>query len=145
MEEFQNFVLDAQIANERIFEEAVKYYDKEKIIFFYDRGIMDGCAYVDKNTVFKELLENRGMSFSDAYNRYDAILHLVTAANGAEEFYQWNDPTKEDTGNNAARSESPEEARVKDEKTLNAWIGHPHLRVFDNSTDFEGKLKRVVN
>ena len=41
---------------------------------------------------------------------------------------------KEEVGNNAARLESPEEAREKDKKTLNSWIGHPHLRVFDNST-----------
>lgn len=54
------------------------------------------------------------------------------------------DPSKESCGNNAARSESPEEAIVKDEKTLEAWIGHPHLRVFDNSTNFSGKINKVV-
>ena len=104
---------------------------------------MDACAYVDKN-IFEDMLKKRGLTFADAYAHYDAVLHLVTAADGAEEFYQWNDPTKEEVGNNAARSESPEEARIKDKKTLEAWIGHPHLRVFDNSTNFEGKVKRVV-
>jgi hypothetical protein len=24
-------------------------------------------------------------------------------------------------------------------------VGHPHFRVFDNSTDFEGKVQRVVD
>lgn len=144
MDDFQNFVIDAQIANEQVFESAAQYYDESKLIFFYDRGIVDGCAYTDKDTVFAKLLANRNMTFADAYNRYDAVLHLVTAANGAEKFYQWNDPNSTDVGNNAARSESPEEARIKDEKTLNAWIGHPHLRVFDNSTDFDGKIQRVI-
>ena len=59
-------------------------------------------------------------------------------------YYQWNDPNSEDSGNNAARRESPEEARQKDSETINAWTGHPHLRVIDNSTDFSGKIKRVT-
>ena len=143
LSEFQNFVLDKQLAKEKLYEELPKYYPEDKIIIFYDRGIMDGCAYVDKQS-FEKMLSKRGLTFEDAYAHYNAILHLVTAADGAEEFYQWNDPTKEDVGNNAARTESPEEARLKDRKTLDAWIGHPHLRVFDNSTNFEGKVKRVV-
>ena len=32
-----------------------------------------------------------------------------------------------------------------DNKTLKAWVGHPHLRVIDNSTDFDGKIQRVLN
>lgn len=144
LEEFQNFVLDMQLNNEDLFDKVAQYHDPSKVIIFYDRGIMDACAYVDKDTVFKKMIEKRGLTFADIYSRYDAVLHLVTAADGAEEFYQWNDPTKDDVGNNAARSESPEEARIKDKKTLNAWIGHPHLRVFDNSTDFDGKINRVI-
>ena len=142
--DFQNFVLDKQLSKEKLYDEAATYYDMEKVIIFYDRGILDACAYVDKNTVFEGMLEKRGLSLSDVYSRYDAVLHLVTAADGAEQFYQWNDPSKDSVGNNAARSESPEEAKVKDKKTLESWIGHPHLRVFDNSSDFNGKIKRVV-
>lgn len=143
MVNFQDFVLDKQLFKENLYDEAADFYDSNKVVIFYDRGIIDNCAYIDKGP-FERMLKSRGLSFSDAYARYDAVLHLVTAADGAEKFYQWNDPTKEDVGNNAARLESPEEARVKDKKTLDAWIGHPHLRVFDNSTDFEGKIQRVV-
>ena len=141
--EFQNFVLDKQLAKEKLYDELTNYYDSDKIIIFYDRGILDGCAYVDKNT-FENMLKKRNLTFSDVYAKYDAILHLVTTADGAEEFYQWNDPTKAEKGNNEARSESPEEARIKDKKTLDAWIGHPHVRVFDNTTDFDTKIKKVV-
>lgn len=144
LDEFQNFVFDIQKNNEDLFTKAADYYNDDKVIVFYDRGLLDGCAYVDKETTFKSILEKRNMTFADVYSRYDAILHLVTAADGAEKFYQWNDPSKEGVGNNAARSESPAEARQKDKATLNAWIGHPHLRVFDNSTDFEGKINRVI-
>lgn len=144
LEEFQNFVLEMQLNNEDLFEKVTQYHDPDKVIIFCDRGIMDNCAYVDKETVFKNMLQEKGLTFADVYSRYDAVLHLVTAADGAEKFYQWNDPSKTDVGNNAARSESPAEAREKDKKTLNAWIGHQHLRVFDNSTNFEGKINRVI-
>lgn len=144
MENFQNFILDLQLAKENIFTNVEQYYDSNKVVVFFDRGVLDACAYVDKDKVFAGMLKARGFTFEDIYQRYDAVLHLVTAADGAEAFYKWNDPTKEDVGNNAARSESPAEAREKDKKTLNSWIGHPHLKVIDNSTDFEGKINRVV-
>ena len=144
MDEFQTFVTYNQLAKEDMFAESAKYYDSDKLVMFCDRGVFDGCAYADKDRVIKKILESKNLTITDAYNRYDAVLHLVTAADGAEQFYQWNDPTKDSVGNNAARYESPEEARIKDKKTLDAWIGHPHLRVFDNSTDFDGKIKRVV-
>lgn len=50
--------------------------------------------------------------------RYDYVVHLVTAANGAEEFYT--------TANNNARSEGVELAIKLDSLCSNAWIGHPY-------------------
>lgn len=141
--EFQKFVLEKQLAKEALYEKAARYYDPNKTIIFYDRGIMDAAAYVPIS-ILEKMLQERKITLSEAYNRYDAALHLVTAADGAEAFYEWNDPSKEGTGNNAARRETPEEARVADQKTREAWIGHPHLRIFDNSTSFEEKMNRVV-
>ncbi|MCD8120988.1 MAG: hypothetical protein LUE65_01955 [Clostridiales bacterium] len=31
-----------------------------------------------------------------------------------------------------------------DDKLIAAWTGHPHLRVIDNATDFEDKMKRLL-
>jgi hypothetical protein len=62
---------------------------------------------------------------------------MVTAADGAASHYTLE--------NNATRSETAEEARELDKKTQKAWSGHAHHYVFDNATDFEGKLQRVVN
>ncbi len=141
--EFQKFVLSKQISKENLYNEMANYYDKDKLIIFYDRGILDQLAYINKEE-FEEMLKKENLTIADTYNRYDAVLHLVTAADGAEKFYEWNDPSKETTGNNAARSETPEEARIKDKKTLNGWIGHPHLRVFDNKVDFNTKIQNVI-
>lgn len=87
---------------------------------------------------FDMILDLEGTKLVDYRDkRYDAVVHLVTAAIGAEKFYT--------TANNAARSETVEQARALDYRTLNAWMGHPNLTVVDNSTGFEAKMNRVVN
>ena len=144
MDEFQRFVIDTQLTNERLFVKKAMMKNHDKTVIFFDRGLLDGGAYTDMESVMLPCLKEHGETRSSVFDRYDAVFHLVTAANGAPEFYQWNDPTKEETGNNAARSESPALAIEKDQRTMDCWIGHPHLRVFDNSTDFEEKMNRVV-
>jgi hypothetical protein len=62
---------------------------------------------------------------------------MVTAADGAEAYYTLD--------NNKVRHESKEDARKMDQLTQRAWVGHPHLYVLDNSTDFEGKMSRLVD
>jgi hypothetical protein len=62
---------------------------------------------------------------------------MVSAAIGAEKFYT--------TENNAARSETIDEARDLDFRILNAWIGHPKIRIIDNSTDFQMKVRKVID
>jgi CYTH domain-containing protein len=61
---------------------------------------------------------------------------MVTAADGAREHYTLD--------NNPARLETPEQAIAADRRTLKVWLGHPHLRVVDNSTTFELKLERLL-
>jgi hypothetical protein len=57
--------------------------------------------------------------------RYEAVIHLVTAAEGAEEFYS--------TNTNEARYESAKDAIELDKKLINAWVGHPHFSIIDNT------------
>ncbi len=64
------------------------------------------------------------------------MLHLVTAADGAEQFYT--------RSNNHARTEDLTLARELDGKVRQAWVAHDNVAVFDNSTDFQDKLKRVT-
>lgn len=144
LERFEEFVTKKQLAKEGLYDEVASCFPSDKTIIFYDRGLFDAMAYVPKPMFCDILKRCTDLSYAQLLSRYDAVLHLVTAAKGAEKFYQWNDPSKDDVGNNAARSESPQEAREKDEKTMASWLEHPHLRVFDNSTDFKGKVDRVV-
>ena len=57
-------------------------------------------------------------------------------ADGAEEFYT--------VANNKERSEGLEKARIVDKRVINAWSGHPHLRVINNHVDFDTKINRVL-
>ena len=85
-----------------------------------DRGAMDGKAYCSDET-WEAILTQMGVDVVQLRDRqYDAVYHLVTAAVGAEEFYG--------SDTNAARRETVEEARALDSKTLNTYLGHPHLR-----------------
>ena len=117
------------------FNEIARSVPEEKVLIVYDRAEMDIRAYLDPQ-YFDALLEQHRLSLHDVRDSYDGVIHMRTAALGAEQFYT--------TANNSARTETLEQARALDEKTLQAWIGHPHLRVIDNSTDFQAKLSRVV-
>jgi hypothetical protein len=70
--------------------------------------------------------------------RYDMVLHLVTAADGAEKFYT--------SANNAARTETASEARALDLKVRNSWSRqHKNVAVIDNSTPFAEKCDRAIS
>lgn len=125
-----------QLEKEHIFEDAVNHINNyDKFLIVCDRGLLDSKAYMSKlefNQCAKRLNTNE-IALRDSY---DAVFHLVTAAKGAPDFYS--------SENNEARYESLDEAIKKDELTLNAWAGHPHLRVIDNSTDFKTKMQRLM-
>lgn len=134
MVDFQRYVMDLQIHLESLAERAAKSSKKPTIILC-DRGLMDDQAYVSKED-FKMLLVEKGLTKFDVMNSYDLVLHLVTAANGKEEFYTLD--------NNGARTETKEEAREKDRKTLDAWLGHDNLKIIGNATDFETKINNCI-
>ncbi len=136
MYDFQTFVFPTQFAKEDLYYRAAQIVPEEKVVIVCDRGILDNKAYVSEEE-FQEILRTLGKQEISVRDSYDAVIHLVTAAQGAEYAYTLS--------NNSARTETPEQARERDRKTLHAWTGHPHLRVIDNSTDFEGKISRAMN
>lgn len=57
------------------------------VVVLIDRGLMDGSAYVSKSQ-WQALMDDMGVSTVQIRdNRYDAVIHMVTAADGASEFY----------------------------------------------------------
>lgn len=133
---YQLCQLKLQLAKEKIFLEASsEMKNADRILLVCDRGTIDNKAYMTEEE-FGEALKVLGLNEIELRDTYDAVFHLVTAAKGAEEFYTLS--------NNQARTETPEVAALMDDKLISAWTGHPHLRIIDNESGFEDKMKRLI-
>ena len=134
--DYQRCQMELQLDKERLFERGARTIPVDKVLMVCDRGAMDNKAYMNDQE-FRQLCEEMNVSEVELRDRYDAVFHLVTAAKGAEEAYTF--------ANNAARYENVEQAAALDDRIIAAWTGHPHLRVIDNTTDFEDKLIRLLH
>ena len=126
-----------QIEKEKVFVAAAETMPDEKILIVCDRGTMDNRAYMTEID-FRVVLDKIAKNEIEIRDSYDAVFHLMSAANGAPEIYLKNKES------NPARTETLEQAVEMDNKLISAWTGHPHFRVIDNSTDFENKMKRLI-
>ena len=132
--EGEKATLEMQIALEDKFQHMSRTI-KQPVLIVCDRGAMDISAYM-KPSLWNQIISDVNTNNEKLRSRYDAVLHLVSAADGAEQFYT--------TATNKKRTEGIELARVLDKKVINAWSEHPHLRVINNHEDFETKLERVL-
>lgn len=133
---FQYVVFEKQLHKEQLYRKVAEKLPSEKVVIIHDRGIIDNKSYISEEE-FQKLLSDFSMNEVEARDRYDGVFHLVTAANGAEDFYT--------LANNAARTETPEKAIALDNLGISNWTGHSHFRVIDNSTNFERKMARLMN
>jgi len=101
-----------------------------------DRGAMDCSAYLPKQDWDKILEKNNLNEVDIRDNRYEQVIHLVTAARGAEDHYT--------RSNNKARCEDLTMAIKNDMLVGEAWVGHPYYELIDNSTDFETKMRKLT-
>ena len=137
--EGERAILETQLALEDMFMRMAEVCTKPTLIVC-DRGTMDISAYMTPE-MWEDITAKAGTDTNKLRARYDAVLHLVSAADGAEKYYT--------TATNATRYEQMNEeglriARELDKKVVNAWTGHPHLRVINNNDDFQAKLNRVL-
>lgn len=137
--EGERAILETQLALEDHFQRMAEVCTKP-VLIVCDRGTMDISAYM-KPEEWEDITAQAGTSSNHLRERYDAVLHLVSAADGAEQYYT--------TATNSTRYEKADEeglrlARELDKKVIKAWTGHPHLRVINNHDDFECKMNRVL-
>lgn len=138
--EGEKATLEVQLALEDKFMKMAETI-KGPCVVVCDRGAMDISAYM-KPEMWEKITRDVGTTTQELRDqRYDAVLHLVSAADGAEQFYT--------TSNNASRNEAADEkglqiARMLDKRVIEAWTGHAHLRVINNNEDFDRKLNRVL-
>lgn len=106
------------------------------VMYICDRGVMDATAFISTEEWDRMKAENDWNDVDLRDNRYDQIVHMQSAAIGAEDFYTTCDHT--------VRSENKAQAAVLDNLAQNAWVGHPCFDVIDNSTNFEMKIQRLI-
>jgi len=137
---FQENLLKTLLQIEDTINETVRYYmDVKKLncLVIYDRGAMDPVAFLSEPEWDALKLKNQNWNEVDLRdNRYDQIIHLITAANGAEQFYSLH--------NNITRTESVAVACEIDMKLQKAWVGHPCMDVINNERLFEMKVTRSL-
>lgn len=110
----------------------------DKVVVLYDRAEIDNAAYMTLPEFDTAVREATGLTPGEVGAQYDAVLHLVTAADGA--------PSSYSLANNEARTESLEAAVGLDRAVQQAWLGHPHFTVIANPAvgGFDAKLSRVL-
>jgi thymidylate kinase len=134
---FQHLVINYQLQKEKIYDKVVSMFDDEtKCVIICERGLLDNKAYVS-SAEFDKILKSKDLSTLEIMDRYDMVIHMVSAAVGKKESYTLE--------NNKARTESVEKAILLDQKIIDAWNGHHNLKVINNEDDFDLKLQNVVN
>lgn len=134
---FQENLIRTMIQIENTFFELAESVAKTRnCLIICDRGVMDASAYIEPGKWEKMKKDNSWNDIELRDNRYNQIVHMVSAAVGAEDFYSTED--------HATRTEGVSLARELDERCASAWIGHPYFDVIDNSTDFETKVNRLI-
>ena len=112
----QRIVVEVQRALEEGLARALGPGDSRAILC--NRGTLDPLAFWrDRGWPAEEFYPFVGVMLDEHYARYTAVLHLVTAADGAPEHYaRWPE---------AHRPEEPEHAVRLDHFLTEAWGGHP--------------------
>ncbi|KRZ80438.1 hypothetical protein T10_4534 [Trichinella papuae] len=110
---------------------------EENCLVICDRGAMDGSAYLNREAWEEILRRNNLNPISLRDQRYNQIVHLVSAAVGAENFYHCS---------TALRLESLEEAREVEHRTRHVWVGHPYMDIIDNENckTFRDKMLKMA-
>uniref|UniRef100_A0A914PBI2 NadR/Ttd14 AAA domain-containing protein n=1 Tax=Panagrolaimus davidi TaxID=227884 RepID=A0A914PBI2_9BILA len=136
--EFQKDLLRTLIQIESVFFNQAALIKDRNVLVICDRGAMDPSAYLDAEGWDKIMRDCNLTSFELRENRYNQVVHMVTAADGAEHYYT--------TLNNSTRLESIGQATSQDRMTRNAWVGHPYVDIIDNAdcTKFDDKILKLL-
>ena len=107
----------------------------DKVIILYDRGIMDGRAYLDDDT-FDKLVAVHKDDQLNLKDSYDLVINLQSSSN-IDGLY--NKET------NPARYEEQDEAKFRDRRTSESWLNHRHFYNVMACKDFQEKIDNVLD
>ena len=99
MLKFQDFVIADQIHKEELALKAAEVVPEENVLIIYDRALMDDKAYISDEEFAETLYRFGGRTEERVLKGYDAVLHLVTCAKGAEFAYNFGNAVFSAAGN----------------------------------------------
>jgi predicted ATPase len=121
---FQRLVVNLQKGIEQAMAQSL---DGEDRVLLTHRGTLDPLAFCLANGWTEELfLRTTGVCLAEEYRRYYGVIHLVSTAVGAQQFYRFR-PEEH-------RPETPGEAAILDEHLGRIWGQHPRYHRIDNDT-----------
>lgn len=135
---YQRLLMKLQMNMEQIFID-VAQMQQAKTILLMNRGVMDVQAFVNED-VWQAIIDETGWSTIQLRDkRYEAVVHLMTAAEGAKDFYL-----------RERDAESIEHARAIDKRLIEAWVGHPQFNIVKNTkkgfrTKIDYCMQRVLS
>ena len=106
-------------------------------VIICNRGVVDLQKYMEHST-WQALLDECGWNAVELRDkRYDGVIHLVTAADGAESVYTEKFKSKYELNVN--------QAIEVDKKLRASWCGHPQFYVVDNRKEFIEKKQKAFD
>jgi len=137
-EEFQADILRTQLQIENTFFSLAEASDRNCLVIC-DRGVMDSSIFLTRQQWENVLARNNLDEVEIRDSRYNQVIHMVTAAKGAEEFYTIDKSV-------SIRDEGLELARERDTRLAEAWLGHPYVDMVENSEggNFELKVNTLI-
>jgi len=132
---FQRVMVQMQLALEDDLIRALSMQDQRFLLCH--RGSLDPLAYwLDRGWLEEEFFEFTGTTRQEHYQRYTGIIHLVTAADGAQHAYhRWPD---------AHRPETTEQAIRLDRLLQQVWSGHlRYFRIGNEDCDWLTKAQKA--
>lgn len=133
--DFQAIRVARQLQAEERASRIAEELPEKKILIVLDRGIADTRAYSTAET-YEAILKQNGLTEADVMDRYDAVIHLTSAARGAAVHYTLL--------TNAARTETVREAAELDERILSAWASHDCRILIPAEEDFDQKMECLL-
>ena len=132
---FQRVMVHLQLALEDGLARALDPWDSRLILCH--RGSLDPLAYwLNRGWPEGEFFAYTGTRREEHYARYTAVIHLVTAADGAVEHYKKYPE--------AHRPETPQQAIEIDRLLEQAWCQHPrYYRIGNEGRDWPAKAQQA--
>jgi predicted ATPase len=131
---FQRLVVNLQ---KKIEQAAAETFESENRVLLTHRGTLDPLAFcLSQGWSQERFFAVTGLDPVTEYQRYHGVIHLVSTAVGAPQFYRYR-PDEH-------RPETPQEAAVLDEHLGRIWGRHPRYhRIANDSLDWGTKSQNA--